>query len=260
MTIISIPLLFIVGQRFFRLTGSPPTYGVLGPILIQETFIRFSGGYSSLNGFIAFIYIGLMIAGLVFLFTKDRSKGLFSAMFLVLPIVFSVIISSKMTMNPRYLIFLLPVYFVLIAMCYPLIFKLIPNRKLLYLIVFLVIVINLPLLAEYYSNYTKEDWRGFAGIVQSKTQEGDIVVLAPSYMSVPLDYYYSNATDRTIELGANNSTDLEKINQLKGNHSVYYVVTGDISAMDPEGDAVAWLSQNTSLVTQRTGILLLSSH
>jgi mannosyltransferase len=258
--ILIFPLLFIVGERFFRLTGAPPTYGVLGPILIQETLIRFSGGYSSLNGIITFIYLILMIGGIVYLYTKDRNKCLFCAMFMILPIVISVLISSKMTMNPRYLIYLLPVYFALIAMCFPIIFRYIPNRNLLYIIVILIGVINAPLLAEYYSNYTKEDWRGFAGIVQSKTQDGDVIVLVPSYMSVPFNYYYSNITDKTSEYGANNETELEKIYLMRGNNSIFYIVTGDISAMNPGGDAVRWLSEKARLETDRSGIYLLVSH
>jgi 4-amino-4-deoxy-L-arabinose transferase-like glycosyltransferase len=257
--ILSLPLLFIVGERFFRLTGSPPTYGVLGPILIQETFIRFSGGYSSLNWIIALLYLALMTGGFLFLYTRDKNKCLFSAMFLILPIVISVLISSKMTMNPRYLIYLLPVYFTLIAMSYPLIFRLIPNRNLLLLIIILVGVINVPLLAQYYTNYTKEDWRGLAGIVESKTRDGDMIVLVPSYMAVPFNYYYSNLTDKTFEFGANNSTDLENINRLKGNNSIFYIVTGDISAMNPGGDAIAWLTEKARIETERTGIYLLTS-
>jgi mannosyltransferase len=257
--LLTLPLLFIVGERFFRLTGTPPTYGVLGPILIQETLLRFSGGYSSLNGIITAIYLILMTGGIVYLYTKDRNKCLFCALFMILPIVISVLISSKMTMNPRYLIYLLPVYFTLIAMCFPLIFRYIPNRNLLYLVVILIGVINAPLLAEYYSNYTKEDWRGFAKIVQSETQDGDIVVLAPSYMAVPFNYYYSNSSDNTFEYGANNETDLEKIYLMKGNNSIFYIVTGDISAMNPEGDALRWLSEKARLDTERTGIYLLTS-
>jgi mannosyltransferase len=257
--ILSIPLLFIVGERFFRLTGAPPTYGVLGPILIQETFIRFSGGYSSLNWIIAFIYLALMIGGILFLYTQDKNKCLFSVVFLVLPIVASVLISSKMTMNPRYLIYLLPVYFTLIALSYPIIFRLIANRKLLYFVVILIAVINVPLLVQYYSNYTKEDWRGLAGIVESKTRDGDMIVLVPSYMAVPFNYYYSNLTDKTFEFGANNGTDLENISHLKGNNSIFYIVTGDISAMNPGGDAIAWLTEKARIETEHTGIYLLTS-
>jgi len=39
------------------------------------------------------------------------------------------------------------------------------------------------------------------------TVEGDLIVVLPPYMSQPLDYYYSNATDGTIELGANTGED-----------------------------------------------------
>jgi mannosyltransferase len=259
MVILTLPLLFIVGERFFRLTGSPPTYGVLGPILVQETFVRFSGGYSSLNSVIAFIFFILMLGGVAFLYTKDKSKCLFSAMFLILPIVISVLISSKMTMNPRYLIYLLPVFFVLVALSYPIIFRFVPNRNLLYVALILIFAINAPLLVEYYSSYSKEDWRGFSGIVQEKTQNGDLVVLVPSYMSVPLDYYYSNVTDKTIEYGATNRSELEDIYQLKGNSTIFYVVTGDISAADPQGDALAWLTENARIEAERTGIYLLIS-
>jgi mannosyltransferase len=257
--ILILPLLFIVGERFFRLTGSPPTYGVLGPILVQETLIRFSGGYSSLSWIIASVYLVLMTVGFVFLFKMNKNKCLFSAMFLILPIVISVLISSKMTMNPRYLIYLLPVFFVLISMSFPPIYRLIPDRNMLYVIVILISVINAPILAEYYSNYTKEDWRGFAGIVQAETQDGDLIVLLPSYIAAPFNYYYSNATDKTFEFGANNRTDLEKISQLKGKSNIYYIVTGDISAMNPEGDALAWLTENARLDVERTGIYLLTS-
>ena len=257
--ILTFPLLLIVGERFFRLTGTPPTYGVLGPILIQETFIRFSGGYSSLNSIIAFIYLVLMIGGFVFLYTKDRTKCLFSAMFLILPIAISVLISSKMTMNPRYLIYILPVFFVLVALSYPIIFRLVPNRNLLYVTLILIFALNAPLLAEYYTSYTKEDWRGFAGIVQAKTQDGDLVVPVPDYVSVPLNYYYSNVTDKTIEYGATNRTVLENIYLSKGNSTIFYVVTGDISAADPQGDALAWLTENARVDTERTGIYLLTS-
>ncbi len=257
--ILIVPLLFIVGERFFRLTGKPPTYGVLGPILIQETLIRFSGGFSSFNWIIALIYIVLMIAGLGFLYTKNRNLCLFSIMFLILPIAISVLISSKMTMNPRYLIYLLPVYFSLVAMSYPIVFKFIPNRKLLYFVIILIVALNAPLLAEYYSGYTKEDWRGFAGFVQSKTKDGDMIVLVPSYISTPFNYYYSNITDKTYEYGADNSTDLEKIYNMRGNSNIFYIVTGDISAMNPNGDALAWLSEKARLETERTGIYLLTS-
>ncbi|MCX6681591.1 MAG: glycosyl transferase, partial [Methanoregula sp.] len=187
------------------------------------------------------------------------NKCLFSAMYLVLPLIISVIISSRMTMNPRYLIYLLPVYFALVATSYPVIFRFIPNRKLLYAVIILIVAINAPLLTEYYSSFTKEDWRGFSHIVQNVTRDGDLIVVIPGYIQQPFSYYYDNATDKTIQLGVYQSKELDNIYQLKGNNSIFYIVTGDISAANPNGDVVAWLTEKSRLETQHTGIYLLSS-
>jgi uncharacterized membrane protein len=259
MTVLILPLLFVVLERYHTLTASPPTYGVLGPVLIQETFIRLSGGYSPFSWAITIIYLFLMFGGLVFLYLEDRNKCLFSAMYLVLPLIISVIISSRMTMNPRYLIYLLPVYFALVAASFPVIFRFIPNRKILYAFIILIVAINAPLLTGYYTSFTKEDWRGFSHIVQNVTKDGDFIVVVPGYISQPFSYYYDNATDKTVQFYAYNSTELENIYQLKGNNSIFYTVTGDITAANPNGDALAWLKEKSRLETQHTGIYLLSS-
>jgi mannosyltransferase len=256
MTVLILPLILIVVERYFTLSSSAPTYGVLGPILIQETIVRFSGGYSPLALPIAVIYFVLMLAGFAFLFYEDKIKCLFSGMYLILPLVISILLSSKITMNPRYLIFLLPVFYALIAMSYPIMFRLIPNRKFIYAVLILIIAINVPLLAGYYTSFTKEDWRGFAGVVQSTTHDGDLVVTVPAYMSQPFNYYYSNATDKTIENGAYTGQELEILNSTKGTNSMYLIVTGDISAANPNGDAIAWLKDHTTLLGQHTGIYL----
>ncbi len=160
-------------------------------------------------------------------------------------------------MNPRYLVYLLPVFFSMIAMAHPLLYKLVPNRNLVYAVVLVIVLINAPLLSEYHSSYVKEDWRGFAGIVQSKTLDGDLVVLAPAYMSQPFNYYYSNVTDKTIETGGYTGEELDSFYKAKGNSTMYLVVTGDISAANPKGDALAWMNEHTKIIDQRTGIYLL---
>lgn len=259
MTVFILPLLILVVERYFVLSSSAPTYGVLGPVLILETFIRFSGGYSSLSWIIAVVYFFMMVAGFIFLFSEDRDRCLFSGMFLVLPLIISIVLSSKITMNPRYLIFLLPVFYPVIGMSFPGLYGWIPNRKILYAVLILIFALNAPLLAGYYSSYSKEDWRGFSGSIPSKTNDGDLVVLVPGYMSQPFDYYYSNSTDKTIEYPAYTGKDLEAINSLKENRTAYFIVTGDISAANPNGDAVAWLKDKTTLAGEDTGIYLFVS-
>jgi hypothetical protein len=164
-----------------------------------------------------------------------------------------------MTMNPRYLIYLLPIFFALVAASFPVIFRVIPNKKLLYAFIILIFTINTPLLSEYYTSFTKEDWRGFSQIVKNATTEGDFVVVVPGYISQPFSYYYNNATDRTIQTDAYTGKDLENIYKQKGNNSIFYVVTGDITAANPNGDALAWLNEKSKLETQHTGIYFLST-
>jgi hypothetical protein len=129
----------------------------------------------------------------------------------------------------------------------------------LYAVIILIIAINIPLLTGYYSSFTKEDWRGFSHIVQNVTKDGDLIVVVPGYISQPFSYYYNNTTDGTLQRGAYTGIDLEKIYQLKGNNSIFYVVTGDITAANPNGDALEWLNEKSRMETQHTGIYLLSS-
>ena len=82
-------------------------------------------------------------------------------------------------------------------------------------------------------------------------------------MSQPLDYYYSNTTDQTIEHSAYTAADLLAINAQKNNNTLFFVVTDDISAANPEGDAVMWLDENTQVLGSypgaNTNIYLLRS-
>jgi hypothetical protein len=86
-----------------------------------------------------------------------------------------------------------------------------------------------------------------------------MVVVVPGYVSQPFNYYYSNATDQTLEFGVSTAKDLDAINAGKGNSSAYFIVTGDISAANPDGDAIAWLNDHTKPLGQNTGIYLFVS-
>lgn len=254
MTGISLPLLVLVVLRYLKLTAAPPTYGFLGPILIRETIVSFAGGFSLFRDGIAILYVLLLIAGLLFLFMNDRNKFLLWGMLLVLPLAISIALSSKMTMNPRYLIYLLPVFFSGIAMAYPLLSTLIPGRKTFYAFGIVVLLINAPLLGGYYASDIKEDWRGFAGELQQLTREGDIVVVVPGYMSQPLNYYYSNTSDQTLEVFASTGADLNAIDAQRNNRTLFFVVTDDIMAANPGGDAIAWLEENARLLDVTRGV------
>ncbi|MDD4127803.1 MAG: glycosyltransferase family 39 protein [Methanomicrobium sp.] len=253
--VVSIPLLMVLYQRYLALSASAPTYGVLGLSLIIESFKSFSG----FNLWITVFFVVLFAIGVLYLFSKNASYSLLLLGLLVLPIIISVILSAKITMNPRYLIFVLPAYYIGIAACYVPIRNLINNEKLIYVLMAFLVLINIPFMAGYYTQYSKNDWRGFSQGLSSMTDSGVVIVVLPGYMTQPLNYYYSNTTDETIELTASSGENLENINKNYGNTTRYYIMTSDIYAANPEGDAVAWLETNSEIITRYMGIYLLKS-
>jgi uncharacterized membrane protein len=252
--IICLPLILVTIQLFAKRSESAPTFGIQGPALIIATFAQISGSEVAM-----YLLLILFVAGVIQAFMLDKNKGIFLVTVTILTFVISNFLSYKIPMQPRYLIFLAIVYFIAIALSCRLLYTLMNCRGVVYGFIAFMVIINAPVLLDYYSGYTKEDWRGFAGGLQQRTQQGDIVVIVPGYVAQPLDYYYSNTSDKTIELPAYTGDDLKAIAAQKNNNTLFFVVTGDISAANPAGDAEAWLNQNTKSLGQTTGIYLLTS-
>jgi 4-amino-4-deoxy-L-arabinose transferase-like glycosyltransferase len=242
--VLSLPLIIVTLQLFVLRTSSAPTYGIQGLGIIFETFIQVAG----MNNIVMYLLVALFIVGILQAFRIGKNKGIFLVLITVLTFVISYILSFKMPMLPRYLIFLSIVFFLGIAVSYRLVYSLWNTKAVVYGFIVVLFVISAPVLAGYYSGYSKEDWRGFSAALQQKTMPGDLVVSVPGYISQPLDYYYSSTKTQTKESGATTAADLENISSDSGNSSIYYVVTGDISAADPNGDAVMWLKNNTQFV------------
>lgn len=257
--ILCLPLIIVTIQLFIKRTASGPTFGIPGPELLLATVAQFSG--FPLTGYeIAMYLFSLMfIAGLIQAFLLDRNKGIFLLSLTVLTFVISVFLSYRIPMQPRYLIFFAIVFFITIALTYRIIWSLARSPWAVYGVILLMVGVNAVILPGYYSGYTKEDWRGFSGQLLQLTRPGDIVVTVPMYISQPLDYYYSNTTDQTIELGAYNAEDLKAIEAQKKNNTIFYVVTADIRSANPGGDALAWLQEHTKSRGGTDGILLLTS-
>ncbi|MGP8085080.1 MAG: glycosyltransferase family 39 protein [Methanoregula sp.] len=244
--LLSLPLIIVTLQLFVLRTSSAPTYGIQGLGIITETFSQISG----MNDIAMYLLVALFVVGIIQAFRIGKNKGIFLVLITVLTFVISYILSFKMPMEPRYLIFLSIVFFLGIAVSYRLVYSLWNTKAVVYGFIVVLFVISAPVLAGYYSGYSKEDWRGFSAALQQKTMPGDLVVSVPGYIAQPLDYYYSSTKAQTKEYGATTAADLGNISSESGNSTIYYVITlGDISAADPNGDAIAWLKNNTQLIS-----------
>ena len=255
-TLICLPLIIITIQLFAKRSASAPTFGIQGFGIIIETFKQISG-FSEIA---MYVLVLLFIAGIVQAFLIDKNKGIFLVWVTVLTFVISYFLSFRIPMVPRYLLFLNIVFFIGIAISYKIFCTLINNRAVVYSFIAFLLILSAPFLINYYSGYSKDDWRGFSGIMQKTTNPGDFVVLVPGYISQPFNYYYSNTTDGTFEFSAYTAKDLDAVDtQRENNNTVYFIVTGDIYSADPSGEALAWLKEHTKQLGQDTGIAVFVS-
>ena len=254
--IMSLPLLVLTIQLFAKRTSGGPTFGIQGAGIISETFRQLSG-FSEL---VMLLFLILFVIGIIQALLLDRNKGIFILALTILPFIISWFLSYKIPMQPRYLIILAPVYFVGIALAYKPVFSLIMNPKIVYGIMALLVVLSVttPFFAGYYTSYSKEDWRGFAGQIRQATQPGDILVFVPGYISQPFDYYYTNASEGTFRYGAQSAEELASYAALNTSQKIFYIVTGDISSADPSGGSVAWLQEHTKGFEPTPGIYLFT--
>jgi uncharacterized membrane protein len=259
--VMSLPLVVATIQLFISRTSSGPTFGIQGLGIVSVTFKQLSGfsNIAIFSDIATYILVILFVIGIIQAFLMDKDKGIFLVLLTILAFLISFILSYKMPMVPRYLIFFAPVFFMGIALSYRFFYNLMSNKAIVYGFIAVFLLISAPFLVTYYSGFSKDDWRGFSGQMQQVTKTGDLVVLVPGYIAQPFDYYYSNRTDGTIEVGAYTADQIVGINNQKGNSTVYYIVTADIFSADPSGDAFTWLKENTRVAGQTGGIALFVS-
>jgi len=253
--LLSFPLIFLAVKMFFVRTSSTPTWGMDGTSLITQTLTQFLGH----SGIIVGIFLLLLYAGLILNIFEDLNKSLLLIYILFFSFSTSYILTTKMPMMPRYLIYLLPIFYLGIASSYEWFYSNLKYRKTIYFLIILTILISIPYFSSYYSGFQKEDWRGFSKNLQQMSSENDTIVVLPEYITYPLDYYYDNKSDRTYEYGASNSLQLQEIYTQNKGHQIFYVVTGDIYAANPEGDVIQWLQNNSQFLGEHTNIYLFRS-
>jgi hypothetical protein len=256
--LLALPLVVITVQLFFQRTGGGPSFGIQGFATITETLVQISG----FNVFLAVVMLALFIMGVAWLVPRDRALTVLLISGLVLPLLASVVLSYRMPMVPRYLIYLQPFLFLGVAASFPLFCQGIRNRYLAVAAVLLIFLASVLFFASYYTTPQKDDWRGFSGYLAGQTSPGDLVVVVPGYILQPLRYYYHNETDGTLLYGVYSTGELEKVAASAGSHRIFYVLTPDISSTDPGGNVIRWLENRTDtaqIVRYGPGIILLRS-
>jgi hypothetical protein len=107
----------------------------------------------------------------------------------------------------------------------------------------------IPYSINYYTKFSKQDWHGVSNYLQEMAKSQDYVVLIPSYVHLPFDYYYHSQSRKVTEFQADTVDKLEQIRSSSENNSIYYVVTDNIYALNSKRDMLNWLKKNTKLIS-----------
>lgn len=139
------------------------------------------------------IFGGLFL--LSFKYIKEQ-EVVFLLTLLLFPIIFAVVFLGKTTL-PKYLIFSLPSYLVLIARST----LQIPSNVLRRLIIVAIVVLSLLAssnyfrLKEYHNSNQLEPWRTVSSIIKKQYQKGDVIIYQNYFVVYHALKYYLNATD-----------------------------------------------------------------
>jgi 4-amino-4-deoxy-L-arabinose transferase-like glycosyltransferase len=249
-----LPLAIIAMPTILKYTTDKPSFGIQGLDVITVSLIQYSGN----NLMLTFITGLLCICGLTILYIRDKNKSILLLWLIICTFITSIYFSYKIPVVPRYLSFINIVLILGISASYKLFYTLTQNKSIVYIMLIILAAMVTPFLMNYYTTYSKDDWRGFGNTLTNMTQPGDSIIIVPGYISQPLNYYYSNKTDGTIEYFAYNESQLLIARAFQTTNS-YYVVTGDINSANQNGDAIRWINANTKQVHQNGGIYLFRS-
>jgi len=256
MFILTLPIIALSIGKFVEVTTRFKFMGYEGLDVIIQPIVQIS----NFDSILAVLFVILALAGIYAIYKKNPSSALLIILSLGVTYLTSIILASKMIILPRYFICTMPFFFASIAGSAEFIPKTINPKTTVVIAVILALIVGLPFMSSYYTNYSKNDWRGVSKVLTENTAEGDLVVILPGYLHQPFNYYYDNTTDGTIQFGVYTSEELSRIYGLRNSTypqgTIYYLNTWDITAANPEGDAMQWLNEHAAYAGQISGIFV----
>lgn len=254
--IISLPLVPLIIHLVLTRRNSLLGWGLKGLDLIYAIFINLS----EKNLYMLALFCVLFVIGTFFFWKTDKVKTILIAGLLALPIIISIYLSERIPLDPRYLLYLLPVFFLGISLSIKPLARLVKSKDITLVVIILFFLIQAPFLAmeynSYFTTYSNGDWRGMAHSIEENSIEGDYIIVIPGYGRLPLDIYYSSESDGTYEYSAQNVSQIEQILLRLKNNQAYFVVPGNIKNLG--GSTIQWFHNNTQLIGKYHGIELYS--
>lgn len=207
--------------------------------------------FSYLSDIAGILFVCLALAGIFLLWNRNMSQAAAVTALLVIPVMFSLYLSTLIPFDLRYILYLIPVFLSLVAI--PLAYlagRTQPAYGTTALVLVIFLLAAIPLHAYYTEPFTGQDWRAASETLKGLTKPGDAVVPLPWNNYLPLSFYYNNGTYgthyRNFEL---TDAGYRELDNEQGN--VYLVITlGDLAWKGQPA-----LSSSVNFITNHTEIL-----
>lgn len=250
----TLPITVSLISLFQQRTTAAPTYGMQGLDIIYHSSIQMAG-YAD---YAAVVLISLFAIGCLWLYFKNRDQFALILSIIVVTFIVSLFMATKIPMLPRYLIFLTIPLSLGIGMAITKIPSKVNQKHAVWALLLLFLVLSIPFYTTYYTKLSKEDWRGVSQDLKLMTKNGDTVVAVPKYIEMPLGYYYLSFFDNTSLVGAMTIDDLKRIQNASytANGTTFYVITSDIVAADPSGQALRWIQANSVVMKDYGSVII----
>ncbi len=252
--ILTLPLIVVMIDLFILRTGSSPTYGIQGLDVITYSLLDLAG-----FNIIALVVLAvLFFSGVWYMILRNRKIAALTLGTVIIAFLVSMFLSYRMPMEPRYLIILLPFLFLGIGYSSCTFSKYVKKETVLMVLLIFAVLLNASTLEGYYTSYTKDDLRTLSQEIHGFSQNNDIIVLMPAYMTQPFNYYYDAKKDGTTVVGASSTDDLMKIFSKKGNSRILFIISeSDLPAADPQGTTIAWIKEKAVPIGRFMGYIIL---
>jgi len=234
------------------LITSAPVFLILNNLFVERVSKDITWGFDGLTLLVNFVYLNLgmdlvtmlifFVVGIVGLKCINDKCSKFNLLLIIIPVFITFILSYYMSdvidLNPRYLLFILPLIAICIA-AFDLSLRDKKHGESLYVIfIVILIVVNIPFLTSYYTYPTKTDYNQISDYIVGVDTAN--IILMPQSEGKVFDYYLGSNHNY-----ANNLTELKN----KANGDALVMVTSGIIFGSNSGnvDVYTWLNDNAKL-------------
>jgi hypothetical protein len=252
---LSLPVVIIALSLLEWRVKAPISYGYKGMMLMKYIVEQFLG-YNTIS---TALFVYLTMFGVLYLIFKRLDLLKLIAFTFVSVLTISYILSYIFPFMPKYVIFLLPFFYLICTGTYYFFEHRIPKgwvarEKIFYAFMIICIVANAWVIGFYYTKPSKDDWRGFSSELTQLTKDEDNVIISANTIEPVLTYYYNSTHDNTtiIPLPLTRAA-IE--DYYFNNTKPTYIILHGLSVM-PNNDLREWMNTHTTYITSYQNIEL----